>query len=102
MEGNSTNDLTEEQLRDAGASATFITYYITAKDMGKETPATAHAERCIRRGEVYSGGGFFDALWDATHRYPNSDNPYGADEENRRILRAAGVYPHPRHVKRTS
>ena len=91
MESDST--LTEAELRNAGASATYIAYYKAAKRLGKSTPSTNHAEKVVNDGVEYSGGGFHDSLWDADPRYPNNDkNPYGADSENHDILREAGVY----------
>jgi len=98
MEGDSTNELTEAELRDAGASATFITYYQTAKEMGESTPATNHIESCLEEDTFYSGGGFFDSLWNASPRFKHSDNPYGADDKNQRILEEAGVYPYAEGV----
>lgn len=96
MERDSTNseaELTEEELRNAGASATYITYYLTAKRMGISTNSTNHAEKVVNRGVSYSGGGFHESLWSAEPRYPNnSENPYGADGTNKKILREAGVY----------
>lgn len=91
MEGN---HLSEDELRDAGASATFIAYYLQVKEMGETTPATNHAEKKVRDGVEYSGGGFFDSLWSAEPRFDNSDNPYGADGHNKIILRRAGVSPY--------
>lgn len=92
MEKDSIN-LTEEELRTAGASATYITYYLTAKRMGISTSSTNHAEKVVNRDVSYSGGGFHDSLWSAEPRYPsNSDNPYGADGTNKKILQAAGIY----------
>ena len=87
---NSLN-LTEEDLRNAGASATYIAYYLAAKRMGISTNSTNHAEKVVKRGVEYGGGGFHDALWNAEHRW-RGDNPYGADDTNKRILREAGVY----------
>lgn len=93
MESDSTTEaLTEEELRDAGASAVFTAYYLTAQEMGIETNATRHAEKVVREGVTYSGGGFFDALWDADYRW-SGDNPFGADDQNKKILHEAGVYP---------
>jgi len=95
MERNTTSDvesLTETELRNAGASATYIAYYLTAQEMGVSTPSTNHAEKVVNRGVSYSGGGFHDALWNAEPRW-SGDNPYGADSQNQRILREAGVYP---------
>jgi len=96
VDSNSTNDdasLTEDELRNAGASATYIAYYQAAMNMGISTPSTRHAEMVVNRGIKYSGGGFHDALWDAEPRFPHNDiNPYGADTQNHDILRAAGVY----------
>jgi len=94
MEEDSTNrERTADELRDAGASATYIAYYQTAKRMGISTASTRHAEKVVREGVFYSGGGFHDSLWDASPRFPNnSDNPYGADTQNHDILREAGVY----------
>lgn len=96
MEGDSTNseELTEEELRDAGASASYIAYYQQAKQMGIETASTRHAEKVVREGISYSGGGFHDALWEAEHRFDGS-NPYGADGTNKKILLEAGVYVTP-------
>ena len=88
----STQRLTEAQLRDAGASATYIAYYQAAKDLGVSTASTNHAEKVVRDGVEYSGGGFHDALWNAEPRFPNSDNRYGADGKNKTILQEAGVY----------
>lgn len=88
----STTKLTEAELRDAGASATYIAYYQAAKRLGESTASTNHAEKVVNRGVEYSGGGFHDALWNAEPRFPNSDNPYGADSQNQRILQEAGVY----------
>lgn len=91
MEGNY---LSEDELRDAGASATYIAYYMKVKEMGESTPSTNHAEAVVREGRDYSGGGFHDSLWNNEPRYPNSDNPYGADGHNKIILRRAGVSPY--------
>lgn len=93
MEEDSTTELSESDLRDAGASETFIDYCKAAKDMGIETNATRHAERVVESGSFVSGGGFFDALWNAEPRYQHSDDPYGADGTNTKILREAGIYP---------
>lgn len=93
MEQDSTNAaLTEEELRDAGASETYITYYLTARAMGKRTNSTNHAEAVVREDRNYFGGGFHESLWNLEPRFPNSDNPYGADGTNQKILQAAGVY----------
>jgi hypothetical protein len=92
---NASNDntVTESELRAAGASATYIAYYLQAQEMGINTASTRHAEKVVNRGVEYSGGGFHDSLWDASPRFPhNSDNPYGADTQNHDILREAGVY----------
>lgn len=97
MEGDSNNAdaLTEEELRNAGASATYIAYYQAAQRLGIETNSTRHAEKVVRHEVTYSGGGFHDSLWEAEPRYPhNTDNPYGADGQNEQILREAGVYPY--------
>jgi hypothetical protein len=94
MEGDSTNKLTEAKLRDAGASETYITYYLTAKDMGVSTHSTNHAEKVVNEGVSHSGGGFHDSLWDAKPRW-SGENPYGADSQNQKILREAGVYGTP-------
>lgn len=94
MERNTNSDeaqLTETELRNAGASATYIVYYQTAKRLGVETNSTRHAERVVRDEVSYSGGGFHEALWNAEHRW-RGDNPYGADEQNKKILQEAGVY----------
>mgnify|MGYP007039259438 FL=1 len=97
VDSNTTTEdatLTEDELREAGASATYIAYYQAAMRMGESTPSTNHAEKVVNRGVEYSGGGFHDALWNAEHRFGrNSANPYGADGQNQRILREAGVYP---------
>lgn len=99
MERNTTSDvesLTEKELRNAGASATYIAYYQAAMRLGIETNSTKHAERVVREGVSYSGGAFHDALWNAEPRYPSNDeNPYGADTTNHDILREAGVYRAP-------
>lgn len=95
MEGNSTNsmNLTEEDLRNAGASATYIAYYLAAKRMGISTNSTNHAEKVVNGDVSYSGGGFHESLWSAEPRFPNnSANPYGADGTNKEILQEAGVY----------
>lgn len=92
MESDST--LTEAELRNAGASATYIAYYKAAKRLGKSTPSTNHAEKVVNRGIEYSGGGFHDSLWNAEPRFSRGDNPYGADEKNSEILREAGVAPY--------
>jgi hypothetical protein len=93
MEQNSNSDeLSESELRDAGASAAYIAYYKTAKDMGVETNSTRHAEKVVRRDVSYSGGHFHEALWSADPRWSGS-NPYGADTQNKEILQKAGVYP---------
>jgi hypothetical protein len=90
---NSAEELTEDQLRNAGASSAYIAYYLTAQEMGVETSSTRHAEKVVNEGVTYSGGGFHDALWDAEPRFPHNDeNPYGADTQNHDILREAGVY----------
>lgn len=94
---NASNDstVTESELRDAGASATYIAYYLQAQEMGINTASTRHAEKVVNRDISYSGGGFHDSLWDADPRYPhNSQNPYGADNTNKKILREAGVHPY--------
>lgn len=91
MEQNHT--LTEDELRNAGASATYIAYYQAAQRLGESTPSTNHAERVVNEGVSYSGGGFHDALWEANTRF-NGSNPYGADGKNSRILREAEVYPY--------
>lgn len=96
MEGDSTNSdepLTEDELRDAGASATYIAYYQAAQRLGIETNSTRHAEKVVREGVSYSGGGFHEALWDADYRWEGS-NPFGADSTNEKILREAGVHPY--------
>ena len=97
VDSNTTTEdatLTEDELREAGASATYIAYYQAAMRMGESTPSTNHAEKVVNRGVEYSGGGFHDALWNAEPRYPHNDeNPYGADTTNHDILREAGVYP---------
>lgn len=94
MEGHSTNAaLTEEELRNAGASDAYISYYLTARAMGKRTNSTNHAEAVVREGRSFSGGSFHEALWNAEPRFENSDNPYGADSQNKKILQVAGVYP---------
>ncbi len=87
------DELTEEQLRNAGASATYIAYYKAAKRLGESTASTNHAEKVVEDGVSYSGGGFHDALWDAEPRW-SGENPYGADSQNQRILAKAGVYPY--------
>jgi hypothetical protein len=93
MNTTSTEALTEEQLRDAGASTAYISYYRTAKQMGESTASTVHAEKVVREGVTYPGGGFHEALWsDNTRR--GGDNPFGADNRNSRILEQAGVYPY--------
>lgn len=84
--------VSEEELRNAGASATYIAYYKAAMRMGISTASTDHAEKVVNRGVEYSGGGFHDALWEAEPRFENSENPYGADTTNHDILREAGVY----------
>jgi hypothetical protein len=96
MEQNSTNklNLTEEQLRDAGASEAYISYYLAAKRLGISTNSTNHAEKVVEGDVSYGGGGFHDALWSAEPRW-SGDNPYGADDTNKRILREAGVYRAP-------
>lgn len=87
-----TQPLTEAELREAGASATYIAYYLTAVEMGERTNSMNHAEKVVNRGVEYTGGSFHDALWDAEPRFPKSDNPYGADGTNKQILQEAGVY----------
>lgn len=87
-----TEPLTDEELREAGASGAYINYYRTAMKIGKETNSTKHAEKVVREGVTYSGGGFHDSLWSDEPRW-SGDNPYGADKRNKRILREAGVYP---------
>ena len=84
--------LTETQLRRAGASVKYIAYYLAAQAMGASTASTRHAEKVIHRGVNYSGGGFHESLWDDDPRWPNSDNPYGADSTNIAILQNAGIY----------
>jgi hypothetical protein len=91
MEEDSTT-LTESDLRDAGASASYIAYYLTAKDMGISTPSTNHAEKVVNRGIEYSGGSFHESLWNNEPRFSHGDNPYGADTKNTKILTEAGVY----------
>jgi hypothetical protein len=89
-----TEALTEDELRDAGASATYIAYYLQAQEMGIETASTRHAEKVVKEGVRYPGGGFHEALWDASPRFAGADNPYGADMQNAKILAEAGVYPY--------
>jgi|APHM01.1.fsa_nt_gi hypothetical protein len=90
-----TDELTEEQLRNAGASATYVAYYKAAMDAGVSTASTNHAEHVVNQGVSYSGGGFHESLWDADPRYPNhGDNPYGADGQNKQILAEANVFPY--------
>lgn len=93
MEEDSTNELhlTEEELRDAGASATYIAYYMAAKRLGISTNSTNHAEKVVDRDSDMHGDGFHEALWNADHRY-SGDNPYGADATNKKLLQEAGVY----------
>lgn len=93
MEEDSTNKLhlTEEELRDAGASATYIAYYMAAKRLGISTNSTNHAEKVVDRDSDMHGGGFHEALWNAEPRY-SGDNPYGADSTNKNLLQEAGVY----------
>jgi len=97
MEQNTTSDegtLTEEQLREAGASASYIAYYQAAARMGESTASTTHAEMTVNHGiSADSGGSFHKSLW---HNEPrgNSSNPYGADSRNMRILTEAGVSPY--------
>jgi len=55
MNTTSTEALTEEQLRDAGASTAYISYYRTAKQMGESTASTVHAEKVVREGVTYPG-----------------------------------------------
>jgi hypothetical protein len=86
--------LTARELAHAGASATYIAYYLKAKELGESTASTRHAEKVVNRSVNYSGGGFHDSLWVDTPRYPDSDNPYGADGRNANILREAGVAPY--------
>lgn len=90
MEGDSLH-LTEDKLRNAGASATYIEYYQTAQALSISTNSTNHAEKVVDRGIEYGGGSFHESLWNAEHRW-NGDNPYGADGTNQRILREAGIY----------
>ena len=95
VDSNTTTEdetLTEDELREAGASATYIAYYQAAMRLGESTPSTNHAEKVVNRGVEYSGGGFHDALWNGEPRW-SGDNPYGADGQNQRILQEAGVYP---------
>jgi len=65
MEGDSTNELTEAELRTAGASALFVAYY-------KIAPSDASARSEVESGPFSLsdlndnpnlGGGFFAALW---------------------------------------
>jgi hypothetical protein len=93
----SDEQLTNEELRQAGASEQYIAYYYEAMRQGIETASTRHAKRVVRDGVEYSGGGFHDALWDATERFPRNDvNPYGADTTNSHLLADAGIDPYRR------
>ena len=86
MEGdNSTNDeLTNEELRNAGASALFVAYY-------NEAPTGASARVEVESGpfsldeladDPYLGGGFFAALWNGDEMRAVS----GADGKNLPIM----------------
>lgn len=87
--------VTEADLRDAGASATYIAYYQAAERLGEETPSTRHAEKVVAGIVEYSGGGFHESLWNNERRFVLAkENPYGADGTNSRILAEAGVYPY--------
>lgn len=93
-----TNTVTTQELFDAGASAAFVKYYETAKEAGKRTAAVGHVESEFRTVEEVgenpgAGGSFFESLWLDDPRFPHSDNPYGADGTNYRLLEQAGVYP---------
>jgi|APHM01.1.fsa_nt_gi hypothetical protein len=93
--GSSTDAVTAEELRDAGASAVYVAYYKAAQKRGESTASTRHAEKVVRRGIEYSGGGFHESVWSGEPRFPhNSDNPYGADGQNSQILGEAGVEPY--------
>lgn len=86
--------ITEQDLREAGASASYIAYYQAAERMGESTPSTTHAKMTVNHGiSADSGGSFHKSLW---HNEPrgNSSNPYGADSRNMRILTEAGVSPY--------
>ena len=81
---NSTDALTEEQLRNAGASALFVAYYKAASPK-----ATARSE--VDRGPFtleelnnspHLGGGFFKALWNGNE----VEARRRADTNNSRIL----------------
>jgi len=54
---DSTEALTEEQLRDAGASVAYISYYLTAVESDVHTNSTDHAERVVNSDVSYSGDG---------------------------------------------
>jgi hypothetical protein len=87
--------VTEEDLRDAGASASYIAYYQAAQRLDEETASTRHAEKVVAGIVEYSGGGFHESLWNNERRFPsNEENPYGADLTNGRILAEAGVHPY--------
>jgi hypothetical protein len=90
---NSTEALTEEQLRDAGASVAYISYYLTAIERGVHTNSTDHAETVVNSNVSYSGGGFHESLWDDSPRW-GGDNPFGADDRNSRLLAEAGIAPY--------
>jgi Iap family predicted aminopeptidase len=95
MEQNTTSNnsaVSESDLRNAGASEKYISYYMTAMDMGISTPSTNHAEKVVNRGIEYSGGSFHDSLWNDEPRFSHGNNPYGADTQNHDILREAGIY----------
>jgi hypothetical protein len=90
---NSTEALTEDQLRNAGASSAYIAYYLTAQEMGVETSSTRHAERIVRQGVNYSGDAFHESLWNDDARW-SGDNPYGASHLHQMMLNQAKVYPY--------
>lgn len=90
MEGDS--NLTAEELRNAGASGVYISYYKTAMEMGISTASTNHAEMVVEEGVEYVGGGFHESIWNDEPRYSRGPNPYGADGTNKRILEASGIY----------
>jgi hypothetical protein len=87
--------VTETNLRNAGASETYIAYYKAAQRLGISTASTNHAEKVVNRGVSYSGGGFHESLWNDEPRFGrDSPNPYGADGTNSEILAEAGVAPY--------
>jgi len=93
MEGDSTNWVGADELKEAGASEQYVQYYLKAKEIGISTPSTNHAEKVVNKGVEYSGGGFHDSIWKDEPRFPNSDNPYGADEKNLKILKKGAIRP---------